>query len=456
MDLPATMSSPRAFSSESSVGAAADTFSPVASSTSTPPTTTADTMSLASENSKHENAAAIGPIDDTIDALDVDASSVIADSIVASAPTTLPTLPTLPNASQLPSPNALDATPSISSGRSRRQRLSAPIYNIAKLAGTAIHGKRRAKGDDVADRKRRATTGGDARIESEDEEESNPLSITQSAGPIATKNSKSFKETDGELVRRIRTRSSAVEPDSLAQKLSTLGKKGRTTFEKGLTKMSRELRRLQDTDEFAFIDKKPVIVSTWANGKPVLPDNERTNNTAGATTTSNSSRHSNQNATPSRGSLKRSRSNPQSESSRKKAKGTAEARDEEDESEDDIIEEQAPPPPPRVTKKYLDRGLYAGQETPADVYQGLTAAEKKKLAELPELMPSGRPNTTMPLPMFNGMRTLIEGRDFKLPWDVCNPLPPGQPKPDFKKLTKSKLIVFNLSSYVILWWGPFS
>jgi histone-lysine N-methyltransferase ASH1L len=93
----------------------------------------------------------------------------------------------------------------------------------------------------------------------------------------------------------------------------------------------------------------------------------------------------------------------------------------------------------RRVKKYLAKGLYAGQDAPIDISKGLTVGEKKALAQLPELIPSGRVNKTMPLPMFNGLRTLIEGRDFKLPYQVCNPLPPGQPKPDeWKKMTKSK------------------
>ncbi|EQL02820.1 SET domain protein [Ophiocordyceps sinensis CO18] len=47
----------------------------------------------------------------------------------------------------------------------------------------------------------------------------------------------------------------------------------------------------------------------------------------------------------------------------------------------------------------------------------------------------------MPSPMYTGLRTLIAGRDFKLPYNVCNPLPPGQPKPDeWKRMTKNRFI----------------
>jgi histone-lysine N-methyltransferase ASH1L len=93
---------------------------------------------------------------------------------------------------------------------------------------------------------------------------------------------------------------------------------------------------------------------------------------------------------------------------------------------------------PRV-KKWLEKGLYAGQEAPLDIFKGLTSQEKKKLAALPELLPSGKPNKTFPMPMYNGLRMLIHGRDFKLPYDVFHPLPPGQPKPAaYRTMTKSE------------------
>jgi histone-lysine N-methyltransferase ASH1L len=87
----------------------------------------------------------------------------------------------------------------------------------------------------------------------------------------------------------------------------------------------------------------------------------------------------------------------------------------------------------------MDKGLYSGQDMPLDVFKGLTAAEKKKLASLPELTATYRVNKLMPPPIYTGLRLLIAGRDFKLPFNVCNPMPPGQPKPDeWKKMTKSK------------------
>ncbi|KAI2634706.1 SET domain-containing protein [Hypomontagnella submonticulosa] len=380
MDSLETMSPTRAPSSDASVGAAADTtdtFSHVASLSSTPPTTLADSISLASDVSKVDNTTPIGLVDEHIEVAGADARSEVADSIVASAE---------PELSPQPSPSAPVNV------RSRRTRLSEPIYNISQLIGTAIHGKRRSKGDDVSDRKRRTTIAGNTTVESEAE--------TDSASTKVAKSTKAAQSKERESQRRISTRSSGIEAETLATKLSTLGKRGRKTFEKGLTKMSRELRRLQDTDEYAGIETKPVLLSTWANGKLVPRDA------------------------------------PQPPA--KKAKVAAE--EVEEPSVDMEPVEEAPATKRRRVKKYLDRGLYAGQDTPVDVYKGLTSSEKKALRELPELVPSATVNKTMPFPIYNGMRTLIKGRDFKLPFDVCHPSM-KQTKPDeWRKITKNRFV----------------
>ncbi|KAI1101442.1 SET domain-containing protein [Jackrogersella minutella] len=382
-----TMSPTRARSSESSVGAAGETFSNPASLSSTPPTTIADSISLASDTSKHDITTSIDHVDDHNGPMEVDAPVEVADSIVASGEPPNPS-----EHSQLPEstePTEI-GTPVVT--RSRRERRSAPVYNIAELAGTAIHGKRRSKGDNVSDRKRRTTIAGET------------LAGIDQDGDVASakslKSTKTSKSQGAEPHRRISTRSSGAEAETLAGKLSSLGKRGRKTFEKGLSKMSRELRRLQDTDEFAGIDKKPVLYTTWVNGKYVTD----------------------------------------SQPPKKKTKVEPETPAIPVPEPEPAVQEQ-PEIKQRRIKKYLDRGLYAGQETPVDIYQGLTPLEKKSLAQLPELMPSGRVNRVMPMPMYNGMRTLIQGRNFKLPFDICHPLPPGQPKPDeWRKITKNRFI----------------
>lgn len=434
-----TLSSTRALSSESSfsAGGAADTFSHVASLSSTPPTTAADSISLASEDAtKQENVVATETIDESITSVEVD---VDGDSKVhvhvhvhseesaqpvaeAVTPTSTPPRPVDDSTLELPQPQPIPGTPisTPSSERARRQRANAPIYNLAKLSGTAMHGKRRANGDIVAERRRR-TVSGDANFKSLDNGSASVEGVDKSAGEAAQggidaldlatttrgskpqsqkPNKKETKKNDSSA-RRISTRSAGPEPDTLARKLTSLGKRSRKTFEKGMSKMSRELRRLQDTNEYSGVDTKPVIYTTWVNGK-YMDDDEL-----------------------------------EPEPPKKKAKVSESPKKAAPEPEP--IEEQAPVVQKKRVKQWLDRGLYAGQESPMDIYKGLTTAEKKKLSQLPELAPSGKVNNALPMPIFNGLRILLEGKDFKLPFDVCNPLPPGQPKPDeWRKMTKSK------------------
>jgi histone-lysine N-methyltransferase ASH1L len=299
--------------------------------------------------------------------------------------------------------------------RSRRDRVSAPVYNLVQLSGTAGHGKRRAKGDIVADRRRRRTVSGPV---SADDNGTSPgaaqgttpetvrsgidaLGVTQSASKLdSPRTRRQILAEDIVPNKRPSTRrSSAIAPVAATptNKKSKITKRSRKSVDKAETPMSRELRRLQDTKEFAHIDEKPVIQSVWSNGKFVDPKAP---------------------APP----------------SRKKAEPEPTTEEPKEAEPEPVVNTRK-----RRVKKYLDKGLYAGQDAPIDISKGLTVGEKKTLAQLPELIPSGRVNKTMPLPMFNGLRTLIEGRDFKLPYQVCHPLPPGQPKPDeWKKMTKSK------------------
>lgn len=437
-----TLSSTRALSSESSfsVGGAADTFSNVASLSSTPPTTAADSISLASEDAtKQENLVTTETIDESITSVEVDvdgdnkahlhvhvhvhSEESVQPAPEAVTPTSTPPRPVDDSAIELPQPQPIPGTPisTPSSERARRQRANAPVYNLAKLSGTAIHGKRRAKGDIVAERRRR-TISGDATFKSLENGSASVDSIDKSAGDAAqdgidaldlatpVRGMKTQKQKPGKKetkksdnsARRISTRSAGPE-DTFAQKLSTLGKRSRKTIEKGMSRMSRELRRLQDTNEFSGVDTKPVIYTTWANGKYIDDDEPEP-------------------------PKKKSKV---SESPKKAA------------PEPEPVEEQAPIVQKKRVKQWLDRGLYAGQENPMDMGKGLTTTEKKKFAQLPELMPSGKVNKVLPMPIFNGLRILLDGKDFKLPFDICNPLPPGQPKPDeWRKMTKSKLSFF--------------
>ncbi len=197
----------------------------------------------------------------------------------------------------------------------------------------------------------------------------------------------------------------------MATKISALGKKGKKAVEKGLKGLSRELRRLQDTNEFAGIDTRPVRYTVWSKGKYTEVDPSQPAAAA---------------PEPPRKKVKVDKATTANVEEKLKA--------EQQESAAVAVKRLR-------TKKWLEKGLYAGQEAPPDPFKGLTTLEKKKLATIPELARPIKPNQTLPQPMYNGLRVLLTGRDFKLPFDVCNPLPPGQPKPAaYRTMTKSECI----------------
>ena len=89
-------------------------------------------------------------------------------------------------------------------------------------------------------------------------------------------------------------------------------------------------------------------------------------------------------------------------------------------------------------KRWLRSGLYAGQTRDFD--GRLTETGNKRKHDTKNTQPV-RENRILPLPMFAGERLLKQGRDFKLPFDVFSPLPPGQPKPDeWKKVNRNVFI----------------
>ena len=105
------------------------------------------------------------------------------------------------------------------------------------------------------------------------------------------------------------------------------------------------------------------------------------------------------------------------------------------------LSEKEQPISRRLKKKvWLTQGLYIGQEVDPrleKVYGKRSSAHSQQ-------------RKFLPLPMFAGARLLELGRDFKLPFDVFNALPRGQPKPeDWKKTHKSisSLIRFITKSF---------
>lgn len=94
-------------------------------------------------------------------------------------------------------------------------------------------------------------------------------------------------------------------------------------------------------------------------------------------------------------------------------------------------------------KLWLGQGLYVGQDRDFD--PRLTKA-KNRLKRLLNKEPNSEHRAMLPLPMFAGQRMLEIGRNFKLPFDIFSPLPPGQPKPEeWKKTHKSKSLNENLN-----------
>lgn len=90
----------------------------------------------------------------------------------------------------------------------------------------------------------------------------------------------------------------------------------------------------------------------------------------------------------------------------------------------------------KPTKRWLSQGLYVGQDRDFDAR--LTESQNKKQKKGSTEKGEAQRSSIMPLPMFAGQRALELGQNFRLPFDVFSPLPPGQPKPDeWKKTQKS-------------------
>ena len=89
-----------------------------------------------------------------------------------------------------------------------------------------------------------------------------------------------------------------------------------------------------------------------------------------------------------------------------------------------------------ITKTWLAQGLYVGQDPDFDP-RLTNAKNQQKKADASVDAP--KPRRILPMPMFAGKRLIENGRHFRLPFDIFNPLPPGQPKPEeWKKTQKSE------------------
>lgn len=319
-------------------------------------------------------------------------------------------------------------------GRGRRQRSSISTYNVKILSGTAIHAPKKFSKDPAVREgsgSRRRTVSGDTLLGSLASASASPATIEKTANrlvqdgvealdlqwsPKALPRSKSQTNLSSsprktakqrDLQRRKSSRPAAEVVQSLTKKLSVLGKRSRQTFDDGLAgslaglaKVKRELRNLADTNEFAKIDTQPVLHEVWSNGKLVVPENPR---------------------------------------KKKKAEEAALAKEKEKQKlkEEALKLAEKPKPVGKRQKVWLTKGLYAGQD--GDNLNWFNGSSEKSMRDGEKIAPF-RPNSFMPLPMWHGQRLLHTGRDFKLPFDICSPLPPGQPKPDeWRKTSSSKL-----------------
>ncbi|KAF3397181.1 Histone-lysine N-methyltransferase ash1 [Talaromyces pinophilus] len=130
---------------------------------------------------------------------------------------------------------------------------------------------------------------------------------------------------------------------------------------------------------------------------------------------------------------------------RRVSDGDLQAKKNELEQEASKTEEAEKPVVPQFrTKRWLDQGMYTGQERDYD--PRLNEANNKIRAARRRAPPEPQ-RKLLPLPMFAGERLLKLGRDFKLPFDVFSPLPPGQPKPDEWKKTNRNVFVGDAASF---------
>jgi histone-lysine N-methyltransferase ASH1L len=321
--------------------------------------------------------------------------------------------------------NTLATPAEESSGRSsRRQRTSVNTYNVKVLSGTARHAPKKycknQNNGEVESETRRRTISGNTLVGTLASRNSSSATIQMDAERLVSAGinaldlqwsvkklprsrrsqiglggspKKTIKQEDS--LQRKATRSAGAKSESLTKSLSTLGKRGRDNFEGGLKKVKRELRNLADTNEYAKIDIKPVVHEVWSNGKLVIQEPPKKKRKVEEVATKK----------------------PQPEEAKPAEKKHAS----------------------RKQKVWMDKGLYAGQEAKNfDWFSSYTEEEKAKMVDVTPF----KPNDFMPLPMWHGQRLLHVGRHFKLPYDVCSPLPPGQPKPDEWRKTSSSRLSF--------------
>jgi len=293
---------------------------------------------------------------------------------------------------------------------SKREKPEVSTYNIKKLSGTDIHtplkfdkGRPSTSGTDDG---RRHTVGGEgfaARFPPATSAPAQPkekktkaitssridaldLQLPKAQPKPARGRGRPRKSEVAEQIAKAKS-SGKLNSSYIIQKPTVLGKRARDDDHKGMSsRAQRELRKLQDTDEFAKVEKQTVVMQVWSNGKLVTNPNAR-----------------------------------KVEAPVPRAEIPKVVKPVEPEPE---VEELPTIPIRKKEKTYCAMGLYAGQAPEKlDWFKNVQAAPGE---DLPPFKPSG----ALPLPMWHGQRLIFIGRDFKLPFDVCSPLPPGQSRPE--------------------------
>lgn len=345
------------------------------------------------------------------------------------------------SSSSLKVDNAQATSMDDSNERSRRVRTSVGTYNVKVLSGTAIHAPKKFANDrKTGNETRRRTISGDTimqtppRESSIDTDREEVGSVIRSGldaldlewsilNSVDTKNRKSNRAVpnksahntpsksalknarrtakERETIRRRATRSANHKVENLTRKLTANAVLGKRKLEDGLAKAKRDLRNLADTKEFAKIDTEPVVYEVWSKGKLVVQEPPR----------------------------------KQRKLDEEAARKEKERLQKEKEKQNESSLKREPKVPDKKRKKvWLNMGLYAGQDTKEfDWFKTYTPREKQQY-NLPDLP---KPNKSLPMPIWHGQRLLHQGRTFTLPFDVCSPLPPGQPKPDEWRKTSS-------------------
>ncbi|KAJ8070685.1 hypothetical protein OCU04_001056 [Sclerotinia nivalis] len=366
-----------------------------------------DRMGASSRSSsKHEITRA--PSAESINtAITVDDTSNLDSS--STPPTSIGDNVSVTSATTKPEPTTdEDSIASEQDRRSQRACAKVESYNVKILSGTAVHAPRKfLKDNDTLDyeTRRQTISGGELegalgsintstssigksapKLVSEGIDDLDlswsvkklPKSSSDISLPSSPKTT-ARKEEDPSRRKSLRSTSSE-RVGGLTKKINVLGKRSRKEMEGGLQKAKRELRNLADTKEFAKIETEPVVLEVWSNGKLVPKESARKKKKA------------------EEAQSQASESEPAKAPGKKAAQG-------------------------RKEKAWLTKGLYAGQD-PANLDWFKSSGNAKSAFKW-----TGKPNKALPLPLWNGQRLLHVGRDFKLPFDICAPLPPGQPKP---------------------------